>query len=186
MADPVFFTRRKFSKSKLEGRYQEEGVVAESPTASGPFQDSSFTPALGSADRAVWCCDYNDTPEACGPFFFWGFTEQVEEFGVVLCVGRFFARKTGRVDAGGAAERIHLQAGIIGQGRTTGMASDSAGLFDRVGLKGVPVFDDAGEVCEVCKGTELDFRAEDLADLFEFAGIAGGDDEGIHFSRTSS
>ena len=103
-----------------------------------------------------------------------------EQQGVVAGVGLGLAGEARRQHAGGAAEDVDAQPGVVGEGRQAGGAGGVAGLGDGVlDEAGVGLFGFAH--VEGRLGQHLDAqRGEQRGEFLEFAGVAAGEHEFVH------
>ena len=142
MAERILALGSEFGRGTPRGRIEEERVIPETvgaprslqhPPRPGPPRDEGrwVVRILHPDDRAL---------EARGPLSFRHLRERPEQ---LLVVGRIAAPKAGvssGMDAGGAAERIDDEPGVVGQGGAPGAPRRVTRLDDRVLDEGEPVF----------------------------------------------
>ena len=85
------------------------------------------------------------------------------------------AGKASRIDAGRAAERFHLEAGIVCEQQAGGMRTVVQGLADRVLFKRRAIFQGGRQLLEARQEFDPDSRAvRRHAEFAQFARIPGG------------
>ena len=103
--------------------------------------------------------------------------EQQVEVGLVVAVP---AGPAGGEDAGGAAEDVDAEAGVVGDRRQAGGLGQGVRLEERVLGEGDAGLLDVGDVRVGIRADEFDVevgRIEDGAELGDLAVVAGGEDE---------
>src|SRR5262245_20014051 len=116
------------AEGAAERGMEKEGVVSEAVSAAGIVDDAAFDRgAIYTAD-GVSFDQGNHTHEAGSAIRH--AAQLFEEQAIVRRVGCERSGEPGRVDAGGAAERVHLETGVVGEEESRGAASVMAGLLD--------------------------------------------------------
>ena len=167
----------------------EDRVVAESagpsrrcrdPAAGRPppGQDLQATPTLRDGRRQG---QREDADVPCTAAGRWQAVERGEELRVVLRVSRGLARVAPRPDARAAIERVHLEAGVVGQRRQAGRPGGEAGLDAGVRLERQAVLDRVTPNPELIERDEVQvvkaFRGEQLPQLAQLVGRPRRDDQ---------
>ena len=94
-------------------------------------------------------------------------------------------------DAGGPAQHVHRDAGVVGDGRQAGGTSQGAGLNKGVLLEGHPVLDRGShvEIAHARHATGLEALprgGQDGLELADLVGVGGREDQARAHGRTST
>ena len=85
------------------------------------------------------------------------------------------AAVAGAVDAGGAVQRVHAEAGIVGDGGQAAGLADGLGLDEGIGLKGsAGLVRLDGDAKLLLTDHFVALSLEDAPQLAELSGVAGG------------
>ena len=85
------------------------------------------------------------------------------------------AAVAGAVDAGGAVQRVHAEAGIVGDGGQAAGLADGLGLDEGIGLKGsAGLVRLDGDAKLLLADHLMALSLEDAPQLAELSGVAGG------------
>ena len=164
----------------------EDRVVAEAALAPGLTQEAALHRALDPRDRRpvirAGGGQYRRAGEAGGAVGVRHVGDLVQQEAQVRRVVTVAAAPAGGEDAGCAAEHVHAQARVVGDGGQAGDPHQGAGLDLRVGREAEPVLHGLGRA----QGAGRDDRArvqpgherrEDRPQLGELAGVVGGQDQ---------
>ena len=132
MAESVFLFRREFRCGFIQRRDVKVRIVAEAVAASGRI-DNFAGPAAFTDDRSGvggvahkhQCAVEMGVAVVLACQF-------LNEFGVVVGVTGAIAGEAGGVDAGGAVERVHAEAGVVRQRGKAGLGGGIAGFEQRI------------------------------------------------------
>ena len=82
-----------------------------------------------------------------------------------------------RIDPRGAAQRVHLQARVVGEAGQAGALEKIARFLQGVLLQGTPRLGDVFGDAQRSGRNDFKIRSEDLGSLAELAGVAGGEND---------
>ena len=82
-----------------------------------------------------------------------------------------------RVDAGRAAQGVHLQARVVREARQAGALEEIGSLLQGVLLQGFPRLGNLLGDARLRERNDLEIRAEHLRCFAEFAGVGGGEND---------
>ena len=182
VADGVLLLGRELGHG-LAGRIgrQEQRVVAEAEAPAALARDRALAGPRTrehAARRVDERHDAHEAGRAVGIRHLLHLVEQLGVVGLVVAMGAGIARG---VDPGLAVERIHHQAGIIGDGRQPGRRDGGLGLDDRVlderGAVLLGVFE-IPQLAECHKANVGQNAAQNRLDLGQLVGVARGDHDG--------
>ena len=100
----------------------------------------------------------------------------------VVLVGAMLTGITGRIDAWGAAQGLHLEAGVVGETVHMVLVGDEVRLDLGVAFNGVGVFNDVLVTADVFEAQDLIEAFHDFAHLAQLVFVIGGEDDLFHFS----
>ncbi len=122
-----------------------------------------------------------DAAIARGSVAFRDMLQEPQQLAVIRLIIAVPACKPRRRDARGAAERVDLDAGVIGQRKEAGRLRNRLGLLDGVGLEGAARFSNLGRVRKLGERMPPDAgHAQEPAELAGLMRIACGDDHVDH------
>ena len=176
MADPVLFRRVRLSQRLTEIRRDEDRVVAEPAPPRPSGRDRTAAVASKRAEDPPSGGQRHDADEPAAPAGRGNAAEQTEEFFEVGPIHLVFSCEAGGADAGAAAERLDLQAGVFGQHRQDRVTRSLDRFFHRVGQERGAVFAhrrDAGEAVERDQPDRNPFQQ--AAELPDLVAVPGGE-----------
>lgn len=187
VADGVFLGLAEFGEGAVVAGGLEDGVVAEAVVTAWLFGDVAFHGAAEDADGFALLGQGEDADEAGG-----GGRAALqaaaglktrppgklgEEFGDVVGVGGVFAGVAGGMHAGGAAEGVDFEAGVVGDDeaarqKTGGGEGFQCGVF----LEGAAGFVDGRLVREGGEVGDFEAGSEDGGELAGLVRVARGEE----------
>ncbi len=167
----------------------EERVVAEVVRAARRVEDPAARRACDfERDRAVGACERERADETRAAPLFRHVRELLQQQAVVRRVVAVHAGETRRVHARSAAERVDLQARIVGQRPHPARARGGDRLLRGVLGERAPILDDVGQTTEFRGHDELHVEiaavVEHIAQLDELLLVAAGEQE-LHRTRVT-
>jgi hypothetical protein len=111
----------------------------------------------------------------------------LQEQAVAVVVGRAFAAEAAGVEAGPAVERIHAEAGVVGDGQEARAARVVAGLEHRVLVERLPRLFRRFRDAEVARSHDVERKAgHELPHLRQLARVLAGEEEVGHAPMISA
>lgn len=161
----------------------EDGVVAEAVRAGRGVAEGAAEAALDDAFRAVRECEGCRAGEVGAPVFVGDVGELGEEKIEVGLVVSVAAGPAGGEDAGGAAQDVDAETGVVGDGGQPGRLRQGVRLEQGVLREGHAGFLDVGNVRVGLRAHQLVAESrvgEDRPQFGDFPGVAGGEDQARH------
>ena len=155
----------------MNGRKIEERVVAESVRAARGIEKHAFGLAAKYIQGLTVAGGGDHAYKSGGAIFRGNLSEFANQARVVgLVVGvisdqvRLVGGITGRVDAGSAAQRIHFEAGVVGENDFSwGISAVVFGFLAGIGFEGETVLDGGGNGSEIRQRLDRDSQRGEAA-----------------------
>jgi len=175
MAALVLFRRRQFGCGDRFAIGLEQRIVAEAMLALGGMQDAPGPEAFAEDRQRIVGVTHQrqHADELAGALGVGHLFQGLKQLGVVGRIALAVGVARG-IDAGGAAEGVHRQARIVGQGRQTGQPRRVACLDDGVLDKGQPGFLGL-HLAEFTHRAHPHPVAEHGLEFLELAGVVAGE-----------
>jgi len=179
VADGIFHFVAQFGEGLAVALWLEDGVVAETLSATLLLGDLSIAAALEEIRLPV---EVQGDAGAESRLAVGLAAHGVEHLVDVVLIAAMLARITCRIHARGTAQSLHFEARVVGEAVHVELVGDEVGLDLGVAFDGVGIFDDFLMAADFLKAHDLIEAVHDFAHLAQFVLIVCSEYDLFHFS----